>query len=262
MHCQFQNIDFKKAENRIDVTALLPFSTGKGQAKTALFVKDQNFAAQSKDKVSRVILEEEISKFDKKAANSLAEEFDAFFAEGPVMLTVARYLGQVFAPKGKMPVPVQPEISALEHALRNMKSGVRLTNKKGKFMPLVQCLVGKEFMPDEELAENCLAVYQAMANAVSNPEYNIKNVYLKFTMGPPIKVGEKTDAQKEKAKTDKSIRAGMIVKKKEPPAPQAEKVEKEAEEKVAKPKAKKEEVEKPKAKHEEAKSPHSKKVKE
>ncbi len=198
----FKNIDFKKAENRIDVTTALPYATGKGQAKTALFVHDANFAAMSKDKVSRIILEDEISKMDKKTANSLAEEFDAFFAEGPAMLTVAKFLGQVLAPKGKMPKPVPPEIGALEQALRSMKSGIRLSNKKGKFMPLVQCLIGKETMPDEELAENALTVYQSLSGAVSNPEYNIKNVFLKFTMGAPVKVGErseKSEARKEKA---------------------------------------------------------------
>lgn len=184
----FKGIDFKKAENRIDVTVSLPYSTGKGSGKIGVFAKDTNFISLIKDKVARVITEAEIAQMDKKEAGKLAEEFDGFLAEGQVMLAVGKYLGQVLAPKGKMPRVIQPELSALEGALRTMKSGVKVTNKKGRFLPVVHVLLGKEDSKDEELAENALAVYQALLAKLPEGDLNFKSIFLKMTMTPAVKI--------------------------------------------------------------------------
>lgn len=185
----FRGVDFKKAENRIDVLVTMPHSTGKGTAKVALFAKDSGFAGQVKGLVTRVIMEEEISQMDKKTVAKLAEEYDAFLAEGATMLAVGKYLGQILAPKGKMPRPVPAEVSAVEQALRTIKSGIRVTNKKGKFMPVVHIMVGHEKMSDNELAENIHSVYTAIMPAINGQEANIKNMYIKMTMGPPTRIG-------------------------------------------------------------------------
>ena len=190
MAVNFKGIDFKKSENRIDVNVNMPFSTGKGNAKVAVFAKDRNFISMIEGKVARVIHEDELSKLDKKAASKLAEEFDAFLAEGPVMLAVGKYLGQTLAPKGKMPKPIQPDLSALESALKGMKSGIRVTNKKGRFLPVVHVLLGKEDSKDEDLIENALAVYNAIVAKLPESELNIRSVFLKMTMSPAIKVAE------------------------------------------------------------------------
>lgn len=184
----FTGIDFKKAENRIDAYVQLPYSTGKSEASVCLFARDKNFASEAKPKLARVIMESEIEKMDKKSANALAEEFDSFIAEGPVMLTVGKFLGQILAPKGKMPKPIQPELSALEQALKGIKSGTRVSNKKGKYMPVVHAMIGREKMKDEELAENFLAVYNAVFAELPRKEQNIKSSYVKLSMGPSIKV--------------------------------------------------------------------------
>lgn len=184
----FKGIDFKKSENRIDVLVSLPYSTGKASSKVCVFAKDKNFISVIQGKVAKIITEDEISRLDKKEASKLAEEFDVFLAEGPVMLAVGKYLGQILAPKGKMPRPIQPDLSALESALRSVKSGIRVTNKKGKFMPVVQALIGKEDSPDEQLAENAFTVYQTVAAKLPDNEANIKSVFLKTTMGPAVKV--------------------------------------------------------------------------
>jgi len=188
----FKGLDFKKAENRIDVTASLPYSTGKGSAKIAVFANDKNFISVITGKVARVITEDEIPRLDKKEASKLAEEFDAFLAEGPVMLTVGRHLGQILAPKGKMPRVIEPDLSALESALKGMKSGVRVTNKKGRFMPVVHVLIGKEEFPNEHLAENALTVYQAVLAKLPDSEQNVKSVFVKTTMGPAVKVSKES----------------------------------------------------------------------
>lgn len=207
MAVNFKGIDFKKAENRIDVTASLPFPVKETvKAKIAVFVRDKNFASVIREKVEKVIMEQEIETIGKKQAMSLSEEYDAFFAEGPVMLTVAKYLGQIFAPKGKMPKPVSdPE--SLAGALKKVPIGVKISNRKGKFMPVVHALVGREDMEEEKIAENSEAVYNAILSKVDSS--NIKSVFVKLSMGPPIKVGAKEQRQtgKERKKQKEGEKA-------------------------------------------------------
>ncbi|MBN2067831.1 MAG: hypothetical protein JW744_05165 [Candidatus Diapherotrites archaeon] len=192
----FKGIDFKKQENQIDVKVNLPHATGKkAGGKTLLFAQDKAFISEMKGKFDRVIEESEIPKLDKKTVNQIVNEFDVLLAEGPVMIPVGKYLGQQLAPKGKMPKPVQPNASAVTAMLAQSGSVTRVSNKKGKFMPVVQVLVGNEKMPDNELAENSFAIFNALMPKLPQKNGNIKSVYLKETMGPPVKVGEKEAAE-------------------------------------------------------------------
>lgn len=188
----FKGIDFKKAENQIDVFVDLPHPTGKSSgAKTLVFVKDKDFGAQLKEKAEKIILDHEIPNLKKKDVDLFTKEYDVFLAEGPAMITVGKYLGQQLAPKGKMPKPIQPTVASYEQAVSKSSSGVRITNKKGKFMPLVHITVGNEKNSNEQLADNILAVYNTIISTVERKQHNIKSIYVKLTMGPPIKIGEK-----------------------------------------------------------------------
>ena len=192
----FRGLDFKKAQNQIDVKINLPHATGKSSGKTLLFAKDKHFVDQMAGKVDRIILESEISGFKKKEISQIATEFDALIAEGPVMIAVGKHFGQELAPKGKMPKPVSPEVAAAEQALRQMSSFTRVTNKKGKFMPVVQTILGSETMEDQQLAENAKAISDAVVNALPGKLHNLKSIYVKETMGPVVKVGKKAGEQK------------------------------------------------------------------
>ncbi|MAG22121.1 MAG: hypothetical protein CL943_02340 [Candidatus Diapherotrites archaeon] len=191
----FRGLDFKKAQNQIDVKVIIPHATGKASGKTLLFAKDKHFVDQMKDKVDRIILDSEIAGLKKKDIALLATEFDAVIAEGPVMIAVGKYLGQELAPRGKMPRPVKPEPNAALSVLKQMSSVTRVTNKKGKFMPVVQVVVGNEKMEDQQLAENSVAVFNAVASALPGKKHNIKSVFVKESMGPSIKLGEKAEAK-------------------------------------------------------------------
>ncbi len=190
----FRGLDFKKAQNQVDLKVSLPYATGKASGKSILFAKDQHFISQMKGKVDRIVLEEDIAKFKKKEIAAIANEFDALIAEGPVMIAVGKFLGQELATKGKMPKPVKPEVAAAEQALRQMSSVTRVTNKKGKFMPVVQIVLGSEEMNDAQLAENAKTVVDAVVASLPGKLHNLKNVYVKQTMGPAILVGKKAGA--------------------------------------------------------------------
>lgn len=189
-----QNIDFKKAENQIDVDVALPHPIGKGEGKVLLFARDKGFAQDAKGIADNVMMEEDIKGIDKKKAAELVNEYIGFLAEGPVMLTVAKYLGQILAPKNKMPKPVPADLKVLQAQISRLKSVVKVSNKKGKFMPLVHVSIGKEEMKDDAIADNAVAVYQTLLPAVGSKTNNIKSVLIKMTMSSPVRVGAKNVA--------------------------------------------------------------------
>ncbi|MBT4870384.1 MAG: hypothetical protein HON47_02330 [Candidatus Diapherotrites archaeon] len=190
MMVNFTGLDMKKPQNQVNVKVILPYSTGKGSGKIAVFAKTDAFANALKDKVDLIINEKEIEALAKNKAK-VAEliTYDSIFAEGAAMLTVAKFLGQQLAPKGKMPKPIV-NVNAFDETLAQAKTQVTISNKKGKFMPVVHSVVGKEDMKDDEIVDNMLVVYESVRDVLPQKKQNIKNIYLKMTMGAPVKVGE------------------------------------------------------------------------
>ena len=195
MILNFKELDVKKPDSQIDVKLTLPYSTGKkGTGKTLLFAKDKRFMDDMKGKVDRIVDEAEISKLAKKDIDVIANDFDVTVAEGPVMLVVAKFLGQQLAPKGKMPKPIQPDADATVAMLKQLGGFMRVTNKKGKVMPTIQLLIGSEQMKNSEISANAIAIADAVLKQLPRKEQNMKSVYIKLTMGPPVKVGAKEKA--------------------------------------------------------------------
>ena len=72
----FKGIDFKKADNRIDIDVKLPYATGKqGNAKVLVFAKDKLFASEVKGIVAKVIMDTEIPNLKKKDVDALIKEY-------------------------------------------------------------------------------------------------------------------------------------------------------------------------------------------
>lgn len=185
----FTGLDMKKPQNQVNVKVALPFPTGKGSGKVVVFAKTDEFADSLKGKVDKIIMDKEIEPLAKDKAK-LGEllTYDGLFAEGPVMLTVAKYLGQQLAPKGKMPKPIL-NVNSFDETLARARTQITVSNKKGKFMPVVHTVIGREGMKEEEMVENMVSVYESVMAALPQKKQNIKNSYIKMTMSPPIKVG-------------------------------------------------------------------------
>ena len=194
----FKGLDTKKPANQVDVKVSMPHPTGKkGSGKSLLFAKDKAFIESVKDDFDRIIEEREIEKLSKKEIALIASDFDVLLAEGPVMIPVGKYLGQQLAPKGKMPKPVKPNKAMVEQILKQAGSVTRVTNKKGKFMPLVQSVIGNEKMPDEQLSENALAIADAVTKELPRKQQNLKSIFVKESMGPPIKLATAKEASQK-----------------------------------------------------------------
>jgi large subunit ribosomal protein L1 len=85
-------------------------------------------------------------------------------------------------PRGKLPKVIAGDISKI---VKDYKKAVRVRIKDA---PVIQCAVGKESMKDEEVAENVEAVLKAIQAKLPRGVQNIKTVWLKFTMGNPVKI--------------------------------------------------------------------------
>ena len=181
----FSNVDFSKPQNRIDLEITLPKGRGK-ERKICAIVGDEmiNIAKQL---VDRVITKDELQSFDKKKAKKLANEYDMFVAQADLMPLVGRYLGQALGPRNKMPKPVPPNEKAFETIVNKLKDTVKIKTK-GKFLPTLHTAIGTEDMKDEDLAENAEAVLEAIIDKLPNKIGNIKSIYVKTTMGKPVKV--------------------------------------------------------------------------
>ncbi len=171
----------------IDVFVTLPYTKGKKIKIVALV--DQQLAGQAEKFCDLVIREVDFSKYDKKAMKKLAQEYDYFIAQASLMTKVAAAFGKILGTRGKMPNPklgcVVPPTANLEPLVKKLNTTVRVQTRKATNL---QCMIGKDSQPDEEVVDNVLAVYQAVLKAVPNETQNIKNVTLKLTMSKLVRV--------------------------------------------------------------------------
>lgn len=178
----FRGIDFTKPEHRLNVDVLLPHGRGK-ETKVCVFAEGGAALDAEKAGASLVIKAADIEKLgqDKPKAKQMANDY-VFLAEPKLMTVVAKHLGQIFGPRGKMPRPLLGKVSEL---VDQCKRRVELKSK-GKYLPTAQCLIGSESMSVDQLGDNLEAVYERVRTKMG--EQNISSVYVKLTMGKAVKV--------------------------------------------------------------------------
>jgi len=182
---RLREVDLKKPENRINETIALPNPPEKGLKVCVIASGDlatRAKAAGADMLVSRQDVEN-LSK-DKKAARKLAQEYDFFIAEAPLMPIVGRALGSFLGPRGKMPTPVPPN-AAIDQIVANHRKMVRVRMRE---QPVLQCRVGTEAMADEKLVENIQAVVSRIEQKLERGFKNIGEILVKATMSKPVKI--------------------------------------------------------------------------
>ncbi len=181
-----KNIDIKT--NPLDFFVPLPYPQGK-VVKVAAFVA-QELAEPASKFCDLAIKESDFPQYaNKKAAKKLAGEYDYFIAQANLMPKVAAGFGKALGTRGKMPNPklgcVVPPTANLDALTKKLRQAVRLQAKKATNM---QCLVGKEDQPAEQVLENILTIYNTIVKQLPNEQQNIREVLLKLTMGKPVKL--------------------------------------------------------------------------
>ena len=179
-----KNIDMNDAKNRIEDEVMLPHGRGT-EAKIALFASG-DLALKSKNHVDLLIKPEEIEELakDKKKFKKIADEYDFFVAEAPLMPTIGKTLGIILGPRGKMPKPVPPTIDIINVA-KNLRKTVKVRSKTTK---TIHATVGREEMNMEQIAENIDAILKRLEGKLERGKLNIGSVYVKTSMGPPMRI--------------------------------------------------------------------------
>ncbi|MEK6843621.1 MAG: 50S ribosomal protein L1 [Candidatus Micrarchaeota archaeon] len=176
-----REVDFKKPENRVNVDVVLP--NAPRESKVAVFA-DGQMAVDAKKVVEKVISGDEIKAIaqDRKKQKELLEY--TLLASTQLMTVVGKELGQLLGAKGKLPKPIAPNANIKELALRTSKT-INIKTK-GKNLPVLHCIVGKENMNAEQIVENIQAVLDALLKKLT--EQQIDSLYVKLTMGKPFKI--------------------------------------------------------------------------
>jgi large subunit ribosomal protein L1 len=182
---RLREVDLKKPENRINEAIALPNPPEKALKVCVIASGDLGTRAKAAGADMLVTGQEmeNLSK-DKKAARKLAQDYDFFIAEAPLMPLVGRALGSFLGPRGKMPTPVPPN-AAIEQIIAGHRKMVRVRMRE---QPVLQCRVGTEAMPDEKLVENIQAVVSRIEQKLERGFKNIGEILIKATMSKPVKV--------------------------------------------------------------------------
>ena len=130
---------------------------------------------------------------EKKYKKKFSKKYDYFVVEDKMMRDVARYLARFLGPVGKMPKPfpsgygIISSADDLQVAFNRYKKIVKIQMKK---QPIIFIKIGKKSMEKNKLFENIKTVVDFIADQMPHKFNNFKSMYIKSTMGKPVKVTE------------------------------------------------------------------------
>jgi large subunit ribosomal protein L1 len=184
MAVNLQYVDLSDPKKRLNEEIILPHGRGK-PIKVAVFASGET-AQKAKNVTDLVISPEEIDKLaeDKRRAKKLANEYDYFIAEAPLMTKIGKVLGGILGPRGKMPKPI-PAGSDPTQLIQNLKKTVRVRTREKRTFHVP---VGTRDMSPEQITENIEEVIKKIVSKLEKGKGNIESIYIKTTMGPSYKL--------------------------------------------------------------------------
>jgi len=180
-----KDIDMKSSEGKIQEVIELPYSPEK-QNKICVIASGELALKARRANADLVVERADLEGLagKKRELRRIANDYDFFIAEAPLMPMVGKILGSVLGPRGKMPIPVPPTADIEGLIAKHRKTVIlRMRNQ-----PVLQCRVGTESMKEDEIAENVQAVLRVIEGKLKKGTKNIKFAYIKSSMGTPVKI--------------------------------------------------------------------------
>lgn len=180
-----RGLNLKKPEEQIDIFTTLNYPRGK-KVKVCALVGPE-LAEQAKQMCDQVVLHDDFPKYaaDKVLTKKLAKSCNFFIAQANIMPDVAKTFGKILGTRGKMPNPkagcVVPPNANLKALVEKLQRTVRISARTELS---VKCGVGMEDTPDAQVLDNIITIYNTLIHVLPEEERSIKNIMLKFTMGP------------------------------------------------------------------------------
>ncbi len=179
-----KDVDMSIPKNRIQEDIILPHGRGK-PVKVCVFGSGE-MVVKARDVADRVVSVEELSTIadDKKQAKKMANEFEYFIAEAPLMPTIGKRLGIVLGPRGKMPKPIPPGADP-KPMIDNLRKSVSVRSRDRLTF---HTSVGTTDMTPEDIADNIELIFKRLGMKLEKGTMNIRSAFVKTTMGPSEKV--------------------------------------------------------------------------
>jgi large subunit ribosomal protein L1 len=180
-----KEIDMKSPEGKIQQVIELPHVTGKPN-KILVVASGELVLKARKAKVDKLMEKADVEGITgkKKQLRKLANNYDVFLSEAPLMPLVGRTFGPVLGPRRKLPVPIPPNADITGLIKKHRKTVVvRMRNQ-----PIIQCSVGTVDMSEEDLVDNIQAVLRVLEGKLKRGLKNIKFAFIKTSMGKPVKI--------------------------------------------------------------------------
>ena len=180
-----KDVDMKSAEGKIQEIVDLPHSPANPN-KICVIASGELALKARKANADNVVEKAELESLagKKRELRKIANDYDFFIAEAPLMQSVGRILGSILGPRGKMPIPVPP--SADIAALLDKHRKTIIVRTRGQ--PMIQCRIGTEDMKEEELAENVQTILRVLETKLKKGMKNIKVASIKTSMGTPVRI--------------------------------------------------------------------------
>jgi large subunit ribosomal protein L1 len=180
-----KEIDMKAPEGKITEVVELPHLTAKPN-KICVIATGELALKSRHANVDKVIERTDLDALagKKKDLRKIANDFDVFISEAPLMPTVGRVLGPALGPRGKMPIPIPPNAD-IETLLQKYRKTilVRMRNQ-----PVIQMSIGTANQSDEDLVDNILAVLRVLEGKLKRGLKNVDVAFVKTSMGTPVKI--------------------------------------------------------------------------
>ncbi len=175
----FENVDFKKPDDKLNLTLLLPHAPKK---QSILVYADGQVEMEAKNHADLVLNKAQVNEYSKDAKKAKTLVKYNSLAVPTLMAEVGKKLGKYL--RGKMPAVLPPgaDIKAfIERSARTIS-----IKSKGKMLPAAHCIIGNESMSAEEITDNAKTVLEALYKKFN--EHQFKSIVIKTTMGKPVKV--------------------------------------------------------------------------
>lgn len=179
---KFKDIDFRRPENKIDLTIALPKGIGREQ-KIGIFAEGDRYV-EAKKITDMVFGKDDIIalKNSKRKIRKIANECAFFISQHDLMGLVGKSWGTILGPRGKIP-QILPPNAPITPIYERLKKSIKITSKRNN---VVHAKIGNEKMLVEDLAANYNAVIGGIASKVDKRK--IAAVYVGTTMGPSIRI--------------------------------------------------------------------------
>jgi large subunit ribosomal protein L1 len=180
-----KEIDMKSPEGKIQAVVDLPHETGK-QNKICVVASGELALKARQAKADAVLEKSDLEAYagNKKQLRKLANAYDVFLSEAPLMPLVGKILGPALGPRGKLPVPVPPNADIAPLITKHRKTVV----VKMRNQPIIQCAVGTADMKEEQIVDNIQAVLRLVEGKLKRGLKNVKLAFVKTSMGKPVEI--------------------------------------------------------------------------